>query len=82
MRSLAAMFLCAALAGAASVWAQTACESKCHQQASECLKACTGDPKDAQKPEQRTRLMQCLNACDQRTKQCKEACPGRSPARE
>jgi hypothetical protein len=55
--------------------AQSACEAKCHQQASDCIKACTGDPKDAQKPEQRQKLMQCLDSCEQRTKQCKQGCP-------
>lgn len=51
------------------------CESRCHQQGSECLKACTGEPKDAQKPDQGQRLMQCLQGCQQRTTACKAACP-------
>jgi hypothetical protein len=60
---------------ATPAFAQSQCESKCHQQASDCMKTCTGDPKDAQKPEQGKRLMQCLNSCQAQTRQCKEVCP-------
>lgn len=56
-------------------FAQSACETKCNQQASECIKSCAGDPKDAQKPEASQRLMQCLNQCEAQTKQCKAGCP-------
>lgn len=58
-----------------STWAQSQCESKCNQQASDCMKVCAGDPKDAQRPEQGKHLMQCINSCQQQTKQCKESCP-------
>jgi hypothetical protein len=54
--------------------AQSACETRCHREASECMKACTGDPKDAQKPEHSKRLVQCVNTCQQRTLECKRAC--------
>lgn len=54
--------------------AQNACEVRCNQQASECLKACTGDPRDAQKPEEAGRLVSCLKACEARTTACKAAC--------
>jgi hypothetical protein len=54
--------------------AQGACEAKCNQQASECLKGCTGDPKDAQKPEATDKLMACLKQCEAKTLACKEAC--------
>lgn len=50
------------------------CEVACNQQASQCLKACTGDPKDAQKPENAEPLMRCLNQCEAKTKTCKAAC--------
>ncbi len=55
--------------------AQTSpCESRCNQQASECIKACTGEPKDAQKPGESGRLMQCLTQCERQTRDCKQAC--------
>ncbi len=54
--------------------ADPACETKCNQQSSDCMKVCTGDPKDAAKPDQGKRLVQCVSSCQQGTKQCKEAC--------
>jgi hypothetical protein len=60
---------------AAPAFAQSACEAKCHRDGSECMKACTGDPKDAQKPEHGKQLMQCVSSCQQQTKTCKRACP-------
>lgn len=59
--------------------AQDACEAKCNQQASECLKACTGDPKDAQKPGASQRLMDCVKQCEARTVACKGACGTKVP---
>jgi len=59
---------------ASSVAAQSACDAKCNQQASECLKACTGDPKDAQKPGESQRLMECIKQCEARTTACKQGC--------
>lgn len=56
--------------------AQSACEAKCNQQASECLKACTGNPKDAQKPGGSQHLMDCIKACEAQTLACKQACGG------
>lgn len=53
---------------------QSPCNSKCNQQASECMKTCTGDPKDAQKPEQAKQLMQCLKTCELQNTQCKGSC--------
>lgn len=50
------------------------CDSRCNVQASECLKACTGEPKDAQKPGESGRLMQCLAQCERTTQECKQAC--------
>lgn len=55
-------------------WAQSPCESKCNQQASECLKRCAGDPKDASKPDQAKRMMECLQKCDAETRPCRDAC--------
>ncbi len=54
--------------------AQSACEAKCTQQSVECLKVCTGDPKDAQKPAAGERLMACVRACEAQTLSCKAAC--------
>lgn len=55
--------------------AQTSpCDSRCNQQASECIKACTGEPKDAQRPGESKRLMQCLAQCEQQTRACKQGC--------
>jgi len=58
----------------ASVWAQSACEATCNQQASSCLKQCAGDPKDASKPDQAKRLMDCLKTCEAQVKPCREGC--------
>lgn len=72
--SLLALVPCLALAQSGP------CESRCNLQGSECLKACTGDPKDAQKPGESQRLMQCLAQCEAQTRQCKQACaPSRAP---
>ncbi|MBE2249864.1 MAG: hypothetical protein IAE78_09965 [Myxococcus sp.] len=59
---------------AASVAAQSPCEAKCNQQASDCLKACAGDPKDASKPDQAKRLMECLKTCEAQVRPCREGC--------
>lgn len=71
LRSLALLSLVLVASPAA---AQNACEAKCNQQASECLKSCTGDPKDAQKPEAGQKLMECLKQCEAKTLACKDAC--------
>lgn len=63
-----------ALALALVTHAQTPCDAKCNQEASECMKRCAGDSKDAAKPEQSKRLMACLQTCDAQTKPCREAC--------
>lgn len=54
--------------------AQNACEAKCHREASDCMKACTGDPKEAQRPEHGKRLVACVNRCQHQTQECKRAC--------
>lgn len=54
--------------------AQSPCEAKCNQQASDCLKQCAGDPKDASKPDQAKRLMECLKTCEAQVKPCRDAC--------
>ena len=59
---------------AATVAAQSPCEAKCNQQASDCLKVCAGDPKDASKPDQARRLMDCLKTCELQVKPCREGC--------
>jgi hypothetical protein len=57
-----------------SALAQSPCESKCNQQASECLKACSGDPKEASKPDHAQKLLACLSQCDVQAKPCRESC--------
>lgn len=69
--SLLALLPCVALAQASP------CDSRCNQQASECIKACTGDPKDAQRPGESKRLMQCLAQCERQTRECKQGCQPR-----
>lgn len=54
--------------------AQSPCEAKCNQQASDCLKQCAGDPKDASKPDQAKRLMECLKTCEVEVKPCRDTC--------
>ena len=55
-------------------FAQSACDTSCNQQASECMKKCTGDTKEAAKPENSQRLMSCLKQCDTQVKPCRDAC--------
>lgn len=59
---------------AATVAAQSPCVATCNQQASNCLKQCAGDPKDASKPDQAKRLMDCLKTCEAQVQPCREAC--------
>jgi len=54
--------------------AQSACEARCNQQASACLKACTGDPKDASKPEAAQQMMSCLSRCQKEAEPCRQQC--------
>jgi hypothetical protein len=82
--STRALLAALALLTAAPAQAQTACEARCHRDGSECLKACTGAPKDAQKPDQGGRLIACLDRCEKTTQACKKACtppPAPSPQR-
>lgn len=51
------------------------CQTKCNVQASDCMKACTIDPKDAQRPELVNKMMNCLKACQSRMEGCKSTCP-------
>jgi hypothetical protein len=66
------LIVCVTLA--ASVTAQSPCEAKCNQVASECLKQCAGEPKDASKPDQAQRLMDCLKRCELQVKPCRDGC--------
>ncbi len=50
------------------------CQTKCNVQASDCMKTCIGDPKDAQRPESMNRLMNCMKSCESQNNQCKEGC--------
>ncbi len=60
--------------------AQDTCETKCNQDASDCLKVCVGDPKSAAKKESAGRMMECLKSCDLKAKPCREACvPNKKP---
>ncbi len=53
---------------------QSPCPSKCNLKASECMKSCTGDPKEAQRPEKSERLVQCLKQCETQNAVCKQSC--------
>lgn len=71
--------LAAALAGFALAQAPLSqCATKCNTTASECMKVCTGDPKDASKPGKADGMMKCMKACEDTLKQCKSACPADS----
>ena len=65
------------VAGTLAFAQQTPCQSKCNLQASECMKACMGDPKDAQKPEQGQHLQECIKQCTTQNAQCKQSCPAK-----
>lgn len=54
--------------------AQDACETRCNQQASECLKACAGDSKDASKAENGKKLLECLQKCEKEAAPCRQQC--------
>lgn len=56
---------------------QTPCTSKCNLAASECMKACMGDPKDAQRKEKGAHLQECLKQCEAQNTQCKQGCPAK-----
>jgi len=63
----------------AAASAQSACEARCNQQASACLKSCTGDPKDASKPEAAQQMMACLKRCEAEAEPCRKACRAPQP---
>ncbi len=56
---------------------QSPCQSKCNLAASECMKSCMGDPKDAQRKEKGEHLQDCLKQCEAQNTQCKQTCPGK-----
>lgn len=72
--SMTRLLVTLAFAVAATVAAQSPCEAKCNQLASDCLKQCAGAPKDASKPDQARRLMECLKTCEAQVKPCREGC--------
>jgi hypothetical protein len=74
---LRALLLFAVVVLASPAVAQSTCDTKCNQQASECLKVCTGEPKDAQKPGESQRLMDCIKQCEAKTATCKAGCGGK-----
>lgn len=69
-----------ALVGCLLLWStltlaqDSTCESKCNQAGSDCLKACSGDPKDVNKPGASKKMMDCLKKCEKETKPCRDAC--------
>ncbi|MFZ5439996.1 MAG: hypothetical protein ACOZQL_08295 [Myxococcota bacterium] len=73
MRIFAFLALTAALASAQP----TNCTTRCNTEASECMKTCIGDPKDAQNPERAKHLMTCMKSCEDTNKQCKATCAER-----
>lgn len=54
--------------------APTTCTTRCNTEASECMKACIGDPKDAQQPDRAKHLMTCMKTCEDTNKRCKADC--------
>jgi len=52
----------------------TPCTTRCNVQASDCMKACVGEPKDAQRPEKAQHLMSCMKTCEDQNRQCKASC--------
>ena len=80
MRTIATIVLAACLLGARTSEAQSTCDTSCNQIASECLKKCTGDSKDAARPESAQRLINCLKDCDAKVKPCRDACVAPVPA--
>ncbi len=59
---------------ASAALAQSSCETQCNQQASACMKACTGDTKEAAKKENAGKLMECLKSCEAQARPCREGC--------
>jgi hypothetical protein len=60
---------------AALSWAESSpCATKCNVQASECIKACTIDPKEAARPEKSRQMMRCMKSCEEHNAQCKLTC--------
>jgi hypothetical protein len=60
---------------ASAATAQDSCETRCNQQASECLKACTGDAKETSKPENAQKSLACVKRCDAAAAPCRKQCP-------
>jgi hypothetical protein len=70
------LLLTLSLAAGANAQAPTTCATKCNTQASECMKACIGDPKDAQQPDRAKHLMTCMKSCEEANRVCKAGCGG------
>jgi hypothetical protein len=68
-----AVFVALALSGGALAQ-DLPCDTRCNQQASECIKACAGDPKDASKAENAQRLIACLQKCEREAEPCRKQC--------
>jgi hypothetical protein len=63
--------LCVVLAAFVAVSEDKACESKCNQEGSDCLKACS-QPKEGAADAKL--MMHCLKHCEVKTKACKQEC--------
>ena len=50
------------------------CRDACGQALGTCMAPCTGDPKDAAKPENKTKTMACVKSCSDAQKPCINAC--------
>ncbi len=59
--------------------AQDPCFTQCNRQASECLKACVGDPRDVKAPGHADRMMKCLSNCRRDGEPCRHQCQQHLP---
>lgn len=73
--ALTLLMLAASFSFAADQHSPEACQTKCNVQASDCMKACSIDPKQAQRPEVVNKMMSCLKGCQTRNDSCKVTCP-------
>jgi hypothetical protein len=73
------LFTLLVLLGSGLSQAQDACETRCNQLASECLKTCAGENKETNKPAQGAKLLACLKACEEKAGPCRAECKKPAP---
>lgn len=50
------------------------CQAVCGQAMGACMMPCMGDPKEAAKPENKSKTMACVKTCSDAQKPCLNAC--------